>query len=400
MYIRGAAAGLCTPGPPAGLPGWGYADVLPYFKRSEHNWRGETVEHGGAGPMHVSPMKPDPILFPTFAETAEGARLRDRARLQRRRARGLPGFPIARSGTARRHSTAGAFLDPATGRSNLRVETNALVTRIVVEDGRATGVEFRRGGETHVIRARREVILSAGAINARRSSCSPASAPQFTSGRWVSSRCSTGPASARTCRTHPIALSFWNASKPVTFDSKIRLDKLIASFVQWQLHRNRHDEPEPHVDPGLPALVGGSGPAGLAVPDRPLELCGAALVSRLAQACGPPVLLGVLLLDPESRGRVRLASSNPAALPKVHLNFLSEEGDVTRLREAVALHAPLHDRQPGQHAGRLRDRAGRWHRGRRRGDRRLESRHGDERRRMPPAPAQWARTTRLWSMRN
>lgn len=333
MYIRGAAADYDS-WAAAGLAGWGYEAVLPYFKRSEHFWRGETTEHGGSGPMHVSPMKPDPVLFPAFAQTAEalGYSLEPDFNVPAPEGFGMPDCTIK---DGRRHSTARAFLDPAKGRPNLRVETQALVTRILVENGRATGVEFRRGNETHVVRAAREVILSAGAINS----------PQILMLSGI------GPAAhlnemgitvhrdlrgvGANLQDHPIALSFWAASQPVCFDSKIRLDRLAASFVQWQLTGTGTMAQSPMSIQGFLRSS-----AAQERPDWQFQIVHSSYAARpwfpgWRKGAGHQFSCGVLLLNPESRGRIILASPDPAALPKVQLNFLSAEGDVIRLREAV-----------------------------------------------------------------
>jgi choline dehydrogenase len=333
MYIRGAAADYDA-WAASGLPGWGYADVLPYFKRSEHNWRGETAEHGGTGPMRVSPMKPDPVLFPAFAETAEGLGYNVVPDFNTATPEGF-GIPDCTIKDGRRHSTARAFLDPAKGRSNLRVETNALVARIVVEGGRATGVAFRRGGETHVIRARREVILSAGAVNSPQILMLSGVGPAAHLREMGIDVALDLPGVGANLQDHPIALSFWNASKPVTFDSKIRLDRLIASFVQWQLTGTGTMSQSPMSIQGFLRSS-----AAQDRPDWQFQIVHSSYAAQpwfpgWRKPAGHQFSLGVLLLDPESRGGVTLRSPDPAALPKVQLNFLSEEGDVTRLREGV-----------------------------------------------------------------
>jgi len=333
MYIRGAAADYDA-WAASGLTGWGYDDVLPYFKRSEHNWRGETAEHGGAGPMHVSPMKPDPVLFPAFAETAGGLGYNVVPDFNVAAPEGF-GVPDCTIKNGRRHSTARAFLDSAKGRPNLKVETRALVTRIVIENGRAVGVEFTRGGETHVVHAVREVILSAGAINSPQilmlSGIGPAAHLKATGIEPLLDR----PGVGANLQDHPIALSFWAASQPVTFDSKIRLDKLAASFIQWQITGRGTMSQSPMSIQGFLRSS-----AAQDRPDWQFQIVHSSYAATpwfpgWRKPAGHQFSLGVLLLNPESRGSITLRSPDAAALPKVQLNFLSAEGDVTRLRDAV-----------------------------------------------------------------
>jgi len=333
MYVRGAAADYDA-WAASGLTGWSHADVLPYFKRSEQHWRGETIEHGGSGPMHVSAMKPDPVLFPAFAETAEGLGYNIIPDFNAAAPEGF-GIPDCTIKGGRRHSTARAFLDPAKARANLRVETNALVTRILIEEERAVGVEFRRGGETHVVRARREVLLSAGALNSPQvlmlSGIGPFSHLQALG---IFPKLNV-PGVGANLQDHPIALSFWNASKPVTFDSKIRLDRLVGSFLQWQLTGKGTMSQSPMSIQGFLRSS-----AAQDRPDWQFQIVHSSYAARpwfpgWRKGAGHQFSLGVLLLNPESRGSVTLRSPDPADLPKVQLNFLSAEGDVVRLRDAV-----------------------------------------------------------------
>ncbi|MBO9669977.1 MAG: GMC family oxidoreductase N-terminal domain-containing protein [Sphingobium sp.] len=333
MYVRGAALDYDA-WAASGLNGWNYADVLPYFKRSEHHWRGETTEHGGTGPMYVSPMRPDPVLFPAFAETAEGLGYNVVPDFNVAAPEGF-GMPDCTIKDGRRHSTARAFLDAAKRRANLKVETNAQVTRIIVEDGRATGVEYMRNGQTHFVWVDREVVLSAGAINS----------PQILmlSGIGAAAHLKeTGieplldlPGVGANLQDHPIALSFWAASKPVTFDSKIRLDRLVGSFLQWQLTGKGTMSQSPMSIQGFLR----SSPA-QDRPDWQFQIVHSSYAARpwfpgWRKGAGHQFSLGVLLLNPESRGSVTLRSLDPADLPKVQLNFLSADGDVVRLRDAV-----------------------------------------------------------------
>ncbi len=150
-----------------GCPGWSYADVLPYFKRPEDNERFHNGYHGYGGPLGVSdPVRPLPVSA-AFLRAAQQA--------------GLPYNPdfngVAQEGcgyyqvtnrNARRCSGVDAFLRPAMARNNLTVQTRTMATRVVVEKGRAVGVDVRSRGTSATVRAAREVIVSAGAIGSPR----------------------------------------------------------------------------------------------------------------------------------------------------------------------------------------------------------------------------------------
>src|SRR6202166_1031190 len=147
-----------------GNSGWGYDDVLPYFKKAENQVRGADDFHGAGGPLPVSDLgHPDPLSGAFITAAAET---------------GLPvnpdfngasqegaGFFQTTTRHGRRASTAGAYLWPAKGRNNLRVETSALAQRIVFDGRRADAVEYRQAGTLKTARARREILVSRGAFN-------------------------------------------------------------------------------------------------------------------------------------------------------------------------------------------------------------------------------------------
>jgi choline dehydrogenase len=147
-----------------GAKGWGYKDVLPYFKRMEHNVRGANAYRGQGGPMVISDIKNPSATAKAFVEAC--------SRLQHPRNPDFNGERIDGVGMVQlnvrkgwRWSTAAGYLKPNLGRKNLKLMTRALVRRVLFEGRRAVGVELEQGNITKRIRARREVILSGGAIN-------------------------------------------------------------------------------------------------------------------------------------------------------------------------------------------------------------------------------------------
>ena len=335
MYIRGAAADY-DGWRDAGLSGWGYADVLPYFRRAETNWRGESAEHGGHGPLHVTPMRKHPELFPAFLAAAESL--------------GYPpcpdfnlaepeGFGIAdctiRDG--RRDSTPRAYLDPAQGRPNLRIETGALVRRVLFEGTKAVGVEYEQGGEVKQLRAKREVVLSGGAFNSPQllllSGVGPAAALRDLGIPVVADL----PGVGENLQDHAIALSFWRAARPNSFDGELRLDRLAGNVLRWMATGKGTPAQSPLTIQGFLR----SGPAA----DRPDIQFQVSHVSYEAKpwfpgwrkGAGHQISAGAILLNPASRGHVRLASPDPRDLARIQLNFLAEESDLATLRESIRL---------------------------------------------------------------
>ena len=160
IYIRGNRAdydGWAA----GGAEGWSYDDVLPYFKRSEDNERGEDAFHGVGGPLSVADSRSLSPLIETMLEASELAGLDYNPDFNGARQEGVGRFQVTQR-DGRRHSTAAAFLHPVT-RPNLDVITDALALQILFEGTRAVGIEIERNGAVEEIRATREVILSAGA---------------------------------------------------------------------------------------------------------------------------------------------------------------------------------------------------------------------------------------------
>jgi choline dehydrogenase len=147
----------------AGCPGWGYEDVLPYFKRSETYAGGANEYRGGSGPVAVRPVPLRLEVTDDFLAAAEEAGHTPNPDYNGERQQGVSLAQVSQR-RGWRASTARAYLAPARKRPNLTIRTNALVTRIGVSAGRATGVEFQHDGQRRFARTTREVVLSAGAI--------------------------------------------------------------------------------------------------------------------------------------------------------------------------------------------------------------------------------------------
>src|SRR6266852_7849456 len=147
-----------------GNAGWSFEDVLPHFRRAEDQERGEDALHGVGGPLAVSNVSEPHPLCEAFIAAAQQAGFPRNDDFNGAAQEGAGYFQLTcRNG--RRWSTAAGYLRQARGRQNLAVVPNALTTRILFDGRRATGVEYRQGGATHVAHARGEVILAAGACN-------------------------------------------------------------------------------------------------------------------------------------------------------------------------------------------------------------------------------------------
>src|ERR1700712_1438083 len=147
-----------------GNSGWSYADVLPYFKRSEDNADFDGEYHGKGGPLAVNKLRSDNPVQQTFLQAAREAPFRTREDFNGDEQEGLGIYQVTQK-NGERWSAARAYIHPHMAtRTNLRVETGAHATRILFEGKRAVGVEYRQGRQPRQWRARREVILSSGAF--------------------------------------------------------------------------------------------------------------------------------------------------------------------------------------------------------------------------------------------
>jgi choline dehydrogenase-like flavoprotein len=146
-----------------GCEGWDYANVLPYFMRAETFRGGSSQYRGRRGPLHVSYPRFDHPITDAFIVAAQQAGLPFNEDYNGAVQEGV-GYGQLSQRRGWRNSTARAYLAPARRRRNLRLETRAFVTKLLVDEGRLSGVEYRKGGKTHRVEARRETILAAGAL--------------------------------------------------------------------------------------------------------------------------------------------------------------------------------------------------------------------------------------------
>jgi choline dehydrogenase len=162
LYVRGQAEDFNT-WRQLGNEGWSYDDVLPYFKRAEDQENGADEFHGIGGPLGVSNMRFDRPICDAFVKACIQAGIPENEDFNGKTQEGV-GYYQTTTRNGRRCSAAQAYLKPAKGRQNLSIKTEVLVTKVVLKEGRAVAVEGLRGGAICQFSARREIILSAGAI--------------------------------------------------------------------------------------------------------------------------------------------------------------------------------------------------------------------------------------------
>jgi choline dehydrogenase len=329
----------------AGCDGWSYADVLPYFKRAEGSWRGEGEYHGRAGPLGVSATDVSNLGFDLVRDTA--------------RAAGIPmtddfsggkpeGFGIVdltiKDGV--RCSAAKAYLHPALARSNLTLKIMALTERVLIENGRATGVSYLSDGVQTVARAKREVILCGGSYNSPQLLLLSGIGPAEEIAEHGITPVHDLPGVGKNLSEHVVFHVQFALKKPITFLSRLRADKVAMSILQWAMFRTGD-----FATQALTALAFVHSRADLERPDIQLFFNSTRMDAKVWFPGITPrqqhMLEGYPSLNyPESRGEVRLRSADPRDPPRIWLNFLGTEQDRATARECIRLVRRVYNTPP------------------------------------------------------
>ena len=319
LYVRGNRADY-DGWRDAGCTGWGYDDLLPLFRRSERNSRGADAYHGADGPLDVADQRSPSPLSVAFVEACGTAGLPANPDFNGASQDGAGLYQVTQR-DGRRASSATAFLRPAESRSGLTVRTGVQVARVVVEAGRAVGVELV-GGE--VVRADREVVLSAGAIGSPQllllSGIGPADELRALGLPVVVD----SPAVGRGLQDHLSAGLAHLTVDPISYEGA---DRKVAHVANWLLRRRG-----PFSSPI--AEAGGffrSDPS-VATVDLQFHFAPVVFLDHGATpAPGHGFTFGPTLLQPRSRGRVSLANDDPTAKARIHAGYLSDPQDVADL---------------------------------------------------------------------
>jgi choline dehydrogenase-like flavoprotein len=328
------------------LRGWSYAEVLPYFKRAETWEDGESPYRGGTGPINVRRTKSIDPLYEAYIEAGvrAGHPFTDDYNGAHQHGFGWAQWTI-RNG--RRDSTARAYLHPALRRRNLEVETRALASRIVLDHGRAVGIDYRRRGRDETALAAREVILCGGSINTPQLlMLSGIGEPDHLRAFGIEIKVASRGV-GRNLQDHCSSGLLHERRGPGPFVGATRFDRLAVNFAR--------------------AFAAGSGPAtdvpsgfmAFVKTDPSNTMPDIQFLFRSGPPNAGPWFPGIrpawndafvcrpILLRPASRGRIGLRSADPDDPVCIHQNFLSGERDLPTLRAGlklvreVAAQAPL-----------------------------------------------------------
>ena len=320
-----------------GNSGWSYDDVLPYFKKAESfNGEGDKDFHGYDGPLHVKKSeREDDELLDVFVEAGGQAGFPLTNDFNGEQQEGFSRYEHTMYDTKwgpRRWSSARAYLHPALKRKNLSTETNVQVNKVLFEGKKAIGVEYSHKGKTLSVKANKEVILSAGAINS----------PQIlmNSGIGDSAELSKHGISmvhelkgvGKNLQDHYAVINSFNCTKPVTLHRSASFLRTQLSGLQYLL-LGTGDAANPPSSGG--AFIKSSPEKD--IPDTQIHYASyqtSDLHGRDGIDSNHGFSAVICILRPQSRGHIELKSGDPSEAPLMYPNYLSEEQDVIDTRNA------------------------------------------------------------------
>lgn len=334
VYVRGHARDF-DHWRDEGCDGWGYADVLPYFKRME-NWHngghgGDAEWRGADGPLHVSRGRRDNPLVRAFVEAGKQAGYPETHDYNGQQQEGFGPFEMT-VWQGRRWSAANAYLRPALRRENCDL-VRGLVTRVVIEEGRAMGVEVIVKGQRQVVRAGREVILAASSLNSPKllmlSGIGPAAHLAEHGITVVADR----PGVGQNLQDHLELYIQMAASQPVSLFKYWNLFGKAWVGAQWLLSKSGPGASNQFESCGF--IRSG---AGVDYPDIQYHFLPIAVrYDGKAAAEGHGFQAHVGPMRSPSRGAVTLRSADPADDPVIRFNYMSEEKDWVDFRQCIRL---------------------------------------------------------------
>ena len=326
LYTRGVAADYDAWGPDASASGWSFHDVLPYFKRSENNQRYANEFHGYGGPLGVSnPISPLPICE-AFFQAGQELGIPFNADFNGACQEGLGYYQLTQL-DAKRSSAASGFLMQARHRPNLSVRLRAQVLRVLVERGRAVGVEIASGSDRTPVslRAQREVIVSSGAIGS----------PKLLMQSGI------GPAD----HLRAVGVPVLHDLPGVGANLQDHLDLFVIAECTGDHTYDKYNRPHHAAWAGVQYLLLKNGPVASSLfetggfwyaegagqarsPDIQFHLgLGSGIEAGMAKMKNAGVTLNTAYLRPRSRGTVRLAGPDPAAAPLIDPDYWSDPHD-------------------------------------------------------------------------
>jgi choline dehydrogenase len=327
----------------AGLSGWGYADVLPYFRLSERSWLGEGAYHGGKGPLEVCVPKDNMMYDELRAATlAAGYPITDDVHGENSEGLQRNEMVVTRG---RRGSLARLFLWPVMYRRNLAVVSRAQATRVAFEGTRAVGVEYLKDGQVHVARARQEVILSGGAYGSPQLLMLSGIGPAAELSKHGIKLIADLPGVGQNLVEHPFLPLAWRAL-PETFECMLRADRAAVSVLRWALFGTG-----PFATNGAAGNIFLRTAPGLDRPD--MQLICPAVQNSAGDVWYPfiskpthTLVCAMSMIRQDSRGFVTLRSANPLDPPRIQFNLFQQQSDVDRMIRGIRAARAIYNSAP------------------------------------------------------
>lgn len=312
-----------------GNEGWSFNEVLPYFRKSEGNQRGESIYHGGDGPLKISDVGKKHELIEAFIAGAEQTGVPRNNDFNGATQEGA-GYYQLTTDRGRRCSTARAFLTPAKNRPNLRVETEAQATGLVYEGRRVVGVNYMQAGVRRSARCRAEVLLAAGAIQTPQLLQLSGIGPKDLLAKFGIPVVQDLKGVGENLQDHLQVRLYYECTKPITTNDELNSWVGKAKIgLQWLLYRS--GPLAVGINQGgcfMRALKDEHGRPVAATPDIQFHV--STLSADMAGGKVHPFsgfTLSICQLRPESKGYVRIASPDPLAAPEMQGYYLATELD-------------------------------------------------------------------------
>ena len=319
-----------------GCVGWDWDSVLPFFRKAQNQERGACAFHGTGGPLNVADQPGQSELADAMIAAAEQAGLPRNPDFNGAAQEGA-GYYQTTTGKHRRWSSARAYLVPAMARPNLMIRTLCQATRVLIEQGRAVGIEYQSPGGRRTARARREVVVCGGAYGSPQllqlSGLGPADHLRELGLEVVRDM----PAVGANLHDHFCTYLMWRCARPITLnDLENSWPRKVLAALRYGLNRSG-----PMAVNGIRAGVFARSDRRLERPDLQINLMEWSTLERSRDRViphpFPGFTFGLVHLAPDGRGTVRLASRDPLAAPSITFGFLASEYDMRAMVAGVAL---------------------------------------------------------------
>ena len=333
VYVRGHAKDF-DQWEEQGAKGWAYKDCLPYFKRCESWYEGENDYRGGSGPVSTSNgnnMKLNP-LYGAFIEAGKEAGYPETIDYNGEQQEGFGPMHMTVGGGVR-SSTSNAYIKPAKSRSNLKILTNVLVQKIILENTIATGIEYSINGNKKILKANKEVILCAGSIGSPQLLQLSGIGPKKVLNDAGVEVLHELPGVGENLQDHLEVYFQYHCKKPITLNSKLNLISKGLIGIEWILAKTGLGATNHFESCGFIRSR-----AGIEWPNIQYHFLPAAMRydgNAAMKGHGYQVHAGVNKVS--SRGSIKIKSSDPLAKPTIIFNYMETEQDRQDWRDCIRL---------------------------------------------------------------